>query len=103
MNFRNGFHHEENAAGKKNEIADSYAVFENFEERIFVHAHNPGNTEKQAHAQDHRHGKTDIPGAALPFLRQTPGDDGHENDIVDAQHHFQNRKGKQTDQAVNCQ
>jgi hypothetical protein len=55
----------------------------------FLQAHDPSDREQQQHPRAHRQAQTDQAAFFPLFLGQAVDEDGDENDVVDAEHDFQ--------------
>jgi hypothetical protein len=77
--------HQEGAAAEENQVTSGEGMIEHPEE-LRRQRGKPVHGEEESQAGDAGDGEAEKPRAVLFFLREFPGEDGDEDDVVDAEH-----------------
>jgi len=82
------------AAGEEDDVPAGDLLSENGEKRP-GEFHHPGQRQEQCDPAEHGQGQADDPGPRPFCLRQTRGQDGYEDDVIDAQDDFEGGQRRQ--------
>jgi hypothetical protein len=94
MDLHGGLADQEEASEQQDEIAPRDVVPQHREERP-RELHDPGDAEQQQDARDERPRQPQRAGLGLLLGRQLTGENGDENDVVDAEHDLEHRQREQ--------
>ena len=90
---------QEEAAGDQDQVAPRDAMAQHREQRR-GELHDVGDTAQQAEPQDDRQPDAGAPCPRALMLRQLVGQDGNEDQVVDAQHDFHDHQGRQSQPGI---